>query len=71
MKKKVYQVGFGMLSRGKVYDSNVGFYNVIAKDAKEAIAKVDPLLESAMPESDETWVEVFESVKHVLTIDVE
>ena len=70
MKKNVYQVGFGMLSDGKDYDANVGAYNVIAKDAKEAIAKVDPLLESGK-DMGETWFEVFEGVKYVLTIDVE
>lgn len=70
MKKKVYLIGFGMLSDGKDYDSNVGSYNVIAKDAKEAIEKVDPLLEKGK-EDGETWVEVFESVKYILTVDVE
>ena len=71
MKKKVYRVGFGMLSDGKDYDKNMGAYNVIAKDAKEAIEKIDPLLTRGKEEGGETWVEVFESVKQVLTIDVE
>lgn len=70
MKNKIYRVGYGMLSRGKTYDANIGYHNVMAKNAKEAIAKVDPLLESGVEEG-ETWAEVFESVKYVLTIDVE
>ena len=70
MNKKVFRVGFGMLIDGKQYDANVGNFNILAKDAKEAIDKADGLLQSGNTDG-EKWVEVFESVKYVLTIDAE
>lgn len=67
----VYFVGFGMLIAGEKYDANIGGYNVLAKTAKEAIEKADKKLESGELEDDGgKWVEVFESVKFVLTIDI-
>ena len=70
MKRKIYRVGFGMLVEGEDYNEGMGSYNIIAIDAKEAIAKADLLLDSGV-EDGERWVEAFESVEYVLTIDVE
>ena len=66
----VYKVTFGLIEEGRTYH-NQGKLNVLAKGAKEAIAKADKKLDTGKTEGGGKWVEVFEGIEFVLTIDIE
>ena len=61
----VYKVTFGAVHK-EGYDRNVSSYKILAKDGLEAIDKAD-----SKAYSEEGYVEVFESVEYILTIDVD